>query len=202
MLVVTSIFDEQAASYDDDLFHPLVADTLISLLPPRPALLVDAATGTGAAAFASLRLSPSSVLGVDFSTLMIERARAKATSLDPAGVISWQVGPAVPLPVADGAADAVVCASALHFLGATALTDWARVLRPGGVLAFSISSSARFKRDGPMAELMPRDLRIPGSEQEAAALATAAGFSSAEGQTVKAHLGGRERSVFAVRAVR
>ncbi|MGW4483749.1 class I SAM-dependent methyltransferase [Amycolatopsis sp. NPDC004368] len=199
---MTSIFDAQAADYDDDLFHPLVADTLISLLPPRPALLVDAGCGTGAAAFASLRLSPTSVLGVDFSPAMIERARTKAASLDPAGVISWHVGPAVPLPVADGAADAVVCASALHFLGAAALTDWARVLRPGGVLAFSISSSARLKREGPMAELMPRDLRIPASQDEAAALATAAGFSSAEGQTVTAHLGGRERVVFAVRAVR
>ncbi|WP_326568222.1 class I SAM-dependent methyltransferase [Amycolatopsis rhabdoformis] len=199
---MSSAFDEMAAGYDDDPFHPLVADKLISFVPERPALLVDAATGTGAAAFAALRLSPGAVLGVDISASMVDLARTKATSLDPAGVISWQVGPAVPLPVPDAGADAVVCASALHFLGATALADWARVLRPGGVLAFSISSSARFKPGGSMGELMPRDLRIPGSEAEAAGLATAAGFSAASAETVAAHMGGRERLVFAVRAVR
>ncbi|WP_432849681.1 class I SAM-dependent methyltransferase [Amycolatopsis sp. CA-161197] len=199
---MSSVFDEMAAEYDDDLFHPLVADTLISFLPPRPGLLLDVATGTGAAAFAALRLSPASVLGGDISEGMLALARAKAPSLDPAGVISWQVGPAVPMPCADGAADAVVCASALHFLGATALTDWARVLRPGGVLAFSISSSARFNPCGSMSEVMAHDLRIPGSETEAAALATDAGFHSATAQTVRADIGGRDRLVFAVRAVR
>ncbi|WIX79868.1 class I SAM-dependent methyltransferase [Amycolatopsis carbonis] len=199
---MSSIFDEMAASYDDDPFHPLVADTLISFLPSHPGLLLDVATGTGAAAFASLRLSPTVVVGVDISEGMVALARAKAPALDPAGVISWQVGPAVPLPVADATADAVVCASALHFLGATALADWVRVLRPGGIVAFSISSSARFDPCGSMSDVMAHDLRIPGSEAEAAALATDAGFHSATAQTVTAHLGGRDRLVFAVRAVR
>jgi ubiquinone/menaquinone biosynthesis C-methylase UbiE len=192
-----------AAGYDDDLFHPLVAETLISFLPERPGLLLDVATGTGAAAFAALRLSPESVVGVDISGSMVALARAKAPALDPAGVISWQVGPAVPLPVAAGTADAVVCASALHFLGASALADWVRVLRPGGVAAFSISSSARFNPcSGSMSEVMAHDLRIPGSEAEAAELATSAGFREATAETVTAHLGGRDRLVFAVRAVR
>ncbi|MFI5606145.1 class I SAM-dependent methyltransferase [Amycolatopsis sp. NPDC051903] len=202
MTTDSDVFDALADGYDDDPFHPLVADTLVSTLPNAPALLVDVATGTGAAAFAALRLKPASIVAVDFSPAMLALAREKAATLDPSGVISWHEGRAVPLPVADGAADAVVCASALHFLGATALAEWRRVLRPGGVAAFSISSARRFSRTGSLTDQMPRDFRIPGTEKEAAALATEAGFTTASATTVTAHLAGRERLVFGVRAVR
>ncbi|MBB4686309.1 class I SAM-dependent methyltransferase [Amycolatopsis jiangsuensis] len=195
---MSALFDTQAPGYDGDLFHPLVAGTLVDGLVRRPSLLVDVATGTGAAAFAALRLAPESVLAVDFAPAMIARAREKAAALDPEGRISWQVAPAVPLPVGDGEADAVVCASALHFLGAAALADWRRVLRPGGRLAFSISLAQRLRRDGPMGELMPRDLCIPATAEEAAALATDAGFTAATARTVTSDEGNRVRQVFAV----
>ncbi|QRP45272.1 class I SAM-dependent methyltransferase [Amycolatopsis sp. FDAARGOS 1241] len=202
MSTASDVFDALADGYDDDEFHPLVADTLVASLPSGASLLVDVATGTGAAAFAALRLNPASIVAVDFSPAMLALARTKAATLDPAGVISWHEGRAVPLPIADGGADAVVCASALHFLGATALAEWLRVLRPGGVAAFSISSAKRFSRTGSLSDQMPRDFRIPATEADAAALATDAGFGSASATTVTAHLGGRERLVFAVRAVR
>ncbi|WP_344858549.1 class I SAM-dependent methyltransferase [Amycolatopsis ultiminotia] len=195
---MSDLFDAQAPGYDEDLFHPLVAGTLIDGLSPEPALLVDVATGTGAAAFAALRLAPASVLAVDFSPAMIERAREKAAQLDPEGRIRWQVATAVPLPVGDGEADAVVCASALHFLGATALAEWRRVLRPGGRLAFSISLASRLRREGAMGELMPKDLRIPATVEEAAALATDAGFHRATARVVTSDRGDRIRQVFAV----
>lgn len=192
-------FDADAAGYDEDTFHPYVAEQLIAGLDRDPKLLVDVAAGTGAAAFAALRLlAPAAVLAIDLSPAMIEIAQAKATAQDPDGRITWQVGSAVPLPVADGEADAVVCASALHFLGQRALADWHRVLRPGGKLAFSMVSAERFTPSGKFAELVPRDLRVPGTLEEAAALATDAGFRTATAQHVKRDQGDRVRQVFAV----
>ncbi len=195
---MSTLFDADAAGYDEDTFHPYVAEQLIGGLAPKPTLLVDVAAGTGAAAFAALRLEPAAVFAIDLSPAMIEIARAKAADRDPDGRITWQVGSAVPLPIGDGEADAVVCASALHFLGARALTDWRRVLRPGGQLAFSVVSAERFKPTGRFADVYPRDLRVPGTLEEAAALATDAGFSSAKAQHVTLDQGDRVRQVFAV----
>ncbi|WP_134731424.1 class I SAM-dependent methyltransferase [Amycolatopsis nivea] len=195
---MSTLFDADAAGYDEDTFHPYVAEQLIGGLAPKPTLLVDVAAGTGAAAFAALRLEPAAVFAIDLSPAMIEIARTKAADRDPDGRITWQVGSAVPLPIGDGEADAVVCASALHFLGARALTDWRRVLRPGGKLAFSVVSAERFKPTGRFADVFPRDLRVPGTLEEAAALATDAGFSSAKAQHVTLDQGDRVRQVFAV----
>ncbi|GAB3910134.1 hypothetical protein GCM10029964_113320 [Kibdelosporangium lantanae] len=136
-----NVFDEIATHYDDDLYHQVVAEKLVTGLAdaPTPTLVVDIATGTGAAAFAALQhLGARQVVGVDLSTGMINRARAKSARQDPLGKIAWKVAPAVPAPVDDATADLVVCASSLHFLGAEALRDWRRVLRPGGTAAFSL----------------------------------------------------------------
>lgn len=199
---MSEFFDALAPGYDDDgTFHPLVAETLINGLAPEPSLLVDVATGTGAAAFAALRLSPGSVLAVDISPAMVELATAKAPSLDPAGRIEWRVAPGVPLPLDDGTADAVVCASALHFLGPAALADWRRVLRPGGQVAFSVPSVHRFQTSDAFTDVVAADLRMPGDLTEAAALATAAGFREATADTVTSTAGDRTRSVFVVHAV-
>jgi SAM-dependent methyltransferase len=147
-----------------------------------------------------LRLKPSRVLAVDLSTAMLARARAKAAELDPPGTISWLAAPAVPMPADDHSADVVLCASSLHFLGAAAFPDWRRVLRPGGRLAFSVVSGARFKPSGPFAPLVPGDLRFPHDEAEAAALASSAGFVDASARTFTVDGGDRVRSVFLVHA--
>jgi ubiquinone/menaquinone biosynthesis C-methylase UbiE len=193
---VNTPFDAFAPTYDEDTFHPYVAEQLVAELPRRPRLLVDVACGTGAAAFAALRLEPTAVFAVDLSVPMVELARGKAVELDPEGRITWHVGPANPLPIGDGEADALVCASALHFLGQSALADWHRVLRPGGRLAFSMVQAARFKRgdDFPF----PADLRVPATLEDAAALATDAGFHSATARHLTLDQGDRVRQVFAV----
>ena len=141
--VRAAVFDGTAEHYDDDTFHARVAEALVGPLPSGPELVVDVATGTGFAAYAALRLKPARVLAVDLSMAMLARAEAKAAALDPDGRIEWRVGPAVPMPAEDHSADVVLCASSLHFLGAVAFTDWLRVLKPGGRLAFSVVSGAR-----------------------------------------------------------
>lgn len=169
-----NVFDEIATHYDDDLFHQVVAEKLITGLAdaPTPSLVVDVATGTGAAAFAALQhLGARQVVGVDLSTGMINRARAKSARQDPLGKIAWKVAPAVPAPVDDGTADLVVCASSVHFLGATALRDWLRVLRPGGTAAFSLPHATAFNPTSRFAPLMATDLSLPTTVDEAAAVA-------------------------------
>jgi ubiquinone/menaquinone biosynthesis C-methylase UbiE len=181
-----NVFDEIATQYDEDLFHQVVAEKLITGLAdaPSPRLVVDIATGTGAAAFAALQhLGARRVVGVDLSAGMIARARAKSMIQDPAGQIDWMVAPAVPAPVADSSADLVVCASSLHFLGHAALRDWLRVLRPGGRIAFSLPSATTFNPTSAFAPLVAADLTLPGTETEAAAVA--AGYSNAVAHRVE-----------------
>jgi ubiquinone/menaquinone biosynthesis C-methylase UbiE len=191
-----AFFDDTAEHYDEDTFHASVAEALVAPLPDGPELVLDVATGTGFAAYAALQLKPGRVLAVDLSPAMVARAQAKAPSLDPSGLITWQVGPAVPMPAEDQSADIVLCASSLHFLGAVAFADWHRVLRPGGRLAFSVVSGLRFRPSGRFEAFVPKDLTFPTDEAGAAALA--AGFVDV---TAKTFTSGT-RSVFVVHATR
>ncbi len=193
-----AFFDGTAEHYDDDTFHASVASALVEPLPTGPELVLDVATGTGFAAYAALRLKPARVLAVDLSPAMVARAEAKAAAQDPSGVIEWRVGSAVPMPAPDGSADVVLCASSLHFLGAVAFADWLRVLKPGGRLAFSVVSGARFRPSGPFAEFVPDDLSFPLDEAGAAALAK--DFVDVSAKTFTADDGERVRSVFVVHA--
>ncbi|MEV6879368.1 class I SAM-dependent methyltransferase [Amycolatopsis sp. NPDC051128] len=194
-----AFFDGTAEHYDEDpTFHAAVADALVAPLPEGPELVLDVATGTGFAAYAALRLKPARVLAVDLSPAMLAKAEAKAPELDPSGLISWRVAPAVPMPAEDHSADVVLCASSLHFLGAEAFPDWLRVLRPGGRLAFSVVSGARFKPSGEFAPFVPRDLDFPHDEAGAAALAK--DFVDVSAKTFTVDDGDRVRSVFVVHA--
>ncbi|WP_410569237.1 class I SAM-dependent methyltransferase [Amycolatopsis sp. cmx-4-61] len=193
-----AFFDGTAERYDEDPFHASVAEALVEPLPSGPELVLDVATGTGFAAYAALKLNPARVLAVDVAPAMVARAEAKAPAQDPGGRIEWRVGTAVPMPVEDHTADVVLCASSLHFLGAAAFADWLRVLRPGGRLAFSVVSGARFQPSGGFAEYVPKDLTFPTAEAEAAALAH--GFADVSARTFAVDTGDRIRSVFLVHA--
>jgi ubiquinone/menaquinone biosynthesis C-methylase UbiE len=168
-------FDAAADSYDDDPHHLAIARRLVAGLRPvpNPELVIDVATGTGFAALAALEaLTPRRVVGIDVSPRMIEKAAVKD------GRIEWRVAPAVPLDLPDEAADVVLCASALHLIGATAPPEWRRVLRPGGQAAFSIPMAADFHPSPAFAASRPTDLTVPADEADAERIARAAGFES------------------------
>jgi ubiquinone/menaquinone biosynthesis C-methylase UbiE len=178
-----ALFDAAADTYDDDPHHLVIARELVSGLRrvPAPGLVVDVATGTGFAALAALEtLAPRRVLGIDLSPRMIERAAAKTDRVE------WRVGPAVPLDLPDGAADVVLCASALHLIGAAAPPEWRRVLRPGGQVAFSIPVAADFHPSPAFAASLPIDLAVPADEAGAERIARAAGFESVRVTTTPA----------------
>lgn len=200
---VTELFDSTAAHYDDDRFHDVVAEQLVRGIDPGPRtdVVLDVATGTGAAAFTALRaLRPNTVLAVDISPAMIDHARDKAALVEGGGRIEWQVAPGVPAPAEPGTVDVVLCASALHFLGASAFPDWLRVLRPGGRLAYTLPFAETFAPSGDIATFLARDLAIPHDFDEAAAPARRAGFGDIRVEQIDV-TGERQRSVFLCHAV-
>ncbi|WP_043509821.1 class I SAM-dependent methyltransferase [Actinoalloteichus caeruleus] len=198
-------FDHVAATYDEDGHHQHVAELLLTDLPATPTgppdLVLDVATGTGAAAFTALRLlRPTGLLAVDISPRMVGRARERAAALDPAGRIDWRVAPAVPAPVGDGTVDLVLCASSYQFLGAAAFRDWLRVLRPGGCLAVTLPSAASFAPSPDFARLAPPDLVLPSDEGQAAEILARGGFDQVRVRG-RDFGGDRPREVFLAHAV-
>lgn len=137
-----------------DIEQPLVWQ-ILDCLPPG--IAVDAACGTGRHAQHLAGLGHS-VIGVDTSADMLAIARAKIPGGD------FRDGDLHQLPVPDQHADIVVCALALSHIPdlGPALTEFARVLRPGAHLVISDSR-------GPLGHLRPpgrpgparRRLRLP-----------------------------------------
>jgi len=162
------LFDRLAPGYDPDGSHAALSELLLgqaaeAFAGAEPQKVVDVGTGTGAAAFAAARRFPAAaVTGLDISPAMIERARRAAKSSGAGDRLDWVVAPAVPLPMPAGSVDLVVCASTVHFLGAPALDDWRRVLRAGGLAAFTLPWRDSF-RPGPdfAALLPPAQLQVP-----------------------------------------
>jgi len=97
-------------------------------------LVVDVATGGGHTALA---LAPSAheVIAIDFTVPMLEAASQLAQERHISN-ISFVEGDAHKLPLPDASADVIACRhSAHHFINAEqAVSEWARVLKPGGKL--------------------------------------------------------------------
>lgn len=132
-----SYFEAHAADWDRirslHVAEGEVEKAMGSALGPGPFdLLVDIGTGTGR----MLELFATRYargIGLDINQAMLAYARAK---LARAGIANAQVrhGDLYSLPLADGAADAVVMHQVLHYLsdGPRAIREAARVLAPGG----------------------------------------------------------------------
>jgi demethylmenaquinone methyltransferase / 2-methoxy-6-polyprenyl-1,4-benzoquinol methylase len=106
------------------------AATVAAVVRPGDRVL-DACCGTGDLAVAAGRAGAGSVVGLDFSEAMLERARRKGPGLE------WAAGDVLDLPFADGAFDAATVGFGIRNVAEleTALRELRRVLRPGGRLA-------------------------------------------------------------------
>jgi ubiquinone/menaquinone biosynthesis methyltransferase len=103
---------------------------VVELAQPRPgARALDLATGTGDIAFA-LAARGAAVVGLDITTRMIELARAKSTSSNPA----FLVGDMLALPFPPASFDIVTTGYGLRNVPnlTTAIDEIRRVLKPGG----------------------------------------------------------------------
>jgi SAM-dependent methyltransferase len=127
-------YQEWSATYDHPLrLFPIEEPPMravIETLPPGTVL--DAACGTGRYSI-MLADRGHDVIGVDQSGAMLDIARQKLPSGD------FHEGDLTALPLPSRSVDAVVCALALVHVPdvASALREFARVLRPGGRLVIS-----------------------------------------------------------------
>jgi demethylmenaquinone methyltransferase / 2-methoxy-6-polyprenyl-1,4-benzoquinol methylase len=114
-------------------------DTAIDVLSlPPGSRVLDLCTGTADLAVATLRRVPrSSVVGIDFSAAMLRLGLVKVRRLGLDGAIQLVRGDATRLPVTAASCDAATIAFGIRNVAEPerALTEIARVVRPGGSLA-------------------------------------------------------------------
>lgn len=122
----------------DRMFRRYSQATLRKALEVIPAdgasNLIDVACGTGLLAEMLLQQRPAlSVLGVDISPAMLERAQQR---LPASGQVRWALGHAEQLPASSGEFDVLTCTNAFHLVqdAAAALEEFRRVLKPGGTM--------------------------------------------------------------------
>lgn len=144
MRLVQNNFGAVAASYVTSKVHASGAD--LEWLVEAAALtgserVLDVATGGGHTAFA-LAPHAASVVALDLTRPMLEVAQKEATARGLAN-ISYQEGDAQALPFEDASFDVVACRHAPHHFPRVqqAVSEWARVLKPGGKLLLADSTS-------------------------------------------------------------
>jgi SAM-dependent methyltransferase len=97
-------------------------------LPPGARVVLDLGAGTGKVTEALLALGLT-VHAVEPDERMLDELRRVAPAAHA------QLGPAEAIPLPDASVDAVCVGHAFHWFGPSALTEIARVLRPGGTVA-------------------------------------------------------------------
>jgi SAM-dependent methyltransferase len=153
-------FGSAGAAYDGFMGRcsPLFVPALLDAAGIAPgARVLDVATGTGAAALAALeRVGPQGrVIGVDLAIPMLQvavargRARGLRVAVMDGQALGWR----------DGTFDAVLCQLGLMFFPdlARGLSEFRRVLRPGGVVGAMVWSAAeRMTMMGPLCRALER----------------------------------------------
>ena len=96
--------------------------------------IIDVCTGTAGVALATSKATGASVIGIDISPQMLERARLKVMETGPRNRVALAIGCAENLPLADNSVDVVCFTFLLRYVDQPAKTiqELARVLRPGG----------------------------------------------------------------------
>jgi demethylmenaquinone methyltransferase/2-methoxy-6-polyprenyl-1,4-benzoquinol methylase len=137
--IIASRYDDFTRTFSFGMDATWKAELLAALRGHvRPdAVALDIACGTGDLAFAVAELAPDGrVLGIDASQNMIEKARARAGARTGSGTPAFDVGDMASLPARDATVDLVTGGYALRNAPdwRAALTECARVLKPGGLL--------------------------------------------------------------------
>ncbi len=123
-------------------FHPggtgLTARLVRSLHLPADARVLDVACGVGTATILMARRFGLDPVGLDISTSNLAKAR-EASAANPPALVEFIAGSAEQLPFAEESFDAVVCECAVSTFPdqPRVLAEFARVLKPGGVVGMS-----------------------------------------------------------------
>jgi demethylmenaquinone methyltransferase/2-methoxy-6-polyprenyl-1,4-benzoquinol methylase len=158
-LAIREIFDRIAFRYDllNDLFSARIHHHWIKVLVKNELQgsglkVLDVCTGTGAVAIAAARHNPDArIIGVDISEPMLSLAREKIARLKLGPRIDLRQGDGSAMPLADQSVDTVFNSFGLRNQGdyKKALTEMARVLKPGGrlnILEFSRPANVLIRR--------------------------------------------------------
>lgn len=135
---VAASFSRAAASYDSvAALQRAVGMNLLTMLPSdlEPSRWLDLGSGTGHFSRAlAERYGPASGIAVDIAEGMLRHARGRADDAQ-----CYIVGDAEHLPLGEGCVDLVFSSLAVQWCNhfAQVLDEALRILRPGGVLAFS-----------------------------------------------------------------
>ena len=155
---VFETYDETSRHYDKTRVA-IGGEILLGCLarhakPLHELRVLDAGCGTGA--YSQVLIGRvGHVEALDMSAGMLERARAKLAAEAEAGRIRFHQGSIAALPLAAGSVDAVTINQVVQHLGDTpedgfprlrqVVAEFARVLRPGGVLAFNHCSQTQMR---------------------------------------------------------
>ena len=151
-------YDETSRHYDRTRV-PIGSEILLGCLarhgkPLHEISVLDAGCGTGAYSQAIIG-RVGRIEALDMSAGMLERARAKLAAEAEAGRVRFHQGSIVDLPLEAGSVDAVTINQVVQHLGDTledgfprlrsVVAEFARVLRPGGVLVFNHCSQTQLR---------------------------------------------------------
>jgi prepilin-type processing-associated H-X9-DG protein len=138
------VWDDMAEVYVreiDQRFRPIIDHLLTRAELGAGQRILDLGTGTGSVALSCApRVAPDGhVLGVDISTEMLARARARASRSGLANV-SFADGRAEAIPAQSSSQDTVLASLSLMYVidRAAAAREIARVLKPGGRLVAAV----------------------------------------------------------------
>jgi ubiquinone/menaquinone biosynthesis C-methylase UbiE len=185
---IAADFDLRSARYSKNQWHRVYAEGLIAGSTIRHGdRVLDAGVGTGFAAIAAaVKVGPGgSVVGVDVSPGMLQQARAAAEAAGLGNIELLQADACDLRDLEDESFDAAVCSAGLLYMPVQrALTEWRRLLKPGGIVAFS-TMRAGSPRAGQLFRDCAAELGVQltdpsaalGSEAAAAAALSKVGFT-------------------------
>ncbi len=107
------------------------------VVPARPSLTLDVATGPAGVALQLARRTPGTVVGIDLTPAMLRRGQANVERSEHRGRIVLSEGRAEALPFPDDTFDALTFTYLLRYVADPAATmrELARVLKPGAPIA-------------------------------------------------------------------
>ncbi|MDH5325486.1 MAG: methyltransferase domain-containing protein [Gammaproteobacteria bacterium] len=188
--IIVDSYDERSKQYAQSNWHRLLAEQLVDYAPPKEGnSVLDIGTGTGAAALYCTGLvgATGRVLGIDISKGMIAEAEKTRTERK-CGNLVFKVEDGERLEYPDRSFDRIYCASAFFWIAdkPKTLSNWQRLLKPGGVLGFHAWPETSYVY-GHIARLVLKKYGVTylghsptGSQQICRSLLEKAGYSNIE----------------------